>query len=163
MGPHCRGNGVDVFGIVRSVWDRRIPGECRGSQVRANHGECHCPAVGLRKSVAIGCARVPSGVPARPVAQIHRVRGGSIGTGQDVPGCSKRSLARLCRHRWACIRFHRKQRRAFVSDYWKQGCLASERGFVAPREQTWLYGRHSCVVSARFADGEVDVHDDAIA
>ena len=30
---------------------------------------------------------------------------------------------------------------------------------VAPREQVWLYGAHSCVASARLGDGEIDVRD----
>jgi hypothetical protein len=33
----------------------------------------------------------------------------------------------------------------------------------APREQVWLYGRHSCVVSACLSDGEVNVQDSASA
>jgi hypothetical protein len=45
----------------------------------------------------------------------------------------------------------------------RTGLPAIRAWLEAPREKVWLYGRHSCVVSACLADGQAHVQDSANA
>jgi hypothetical protein len=41
----------------------------------------------------------------------------------------------------------------------RTGLAGIRAWLVTPREQSWLYGRHSCVASARLGDGQVELQN----